>query len=429
MQAKLYYSPNDDEAIGYDDSLSIQTAIELAKLSGVNKVVIPRYNRRTNSAKWVITRTVLLPSDITVVLNNCHLVMADGVVGNVFRNSAVKTEKAYAVGTTENVVRDKSERQKNIVIKGEGYAVIDGGNSNHIHESNWETDGLPGPKNNNLILMSGVDGFEISDITVTNSRWWAVNMEYSSHGNVHDIYVYAPNSVPNQDGLHIREGCHHISVQRVFGQSGDDFVAVCALTAPEVGIPEDVDVGVRDIHDITVKDIVGTSVRQAVVALRCQDDHKEYNIALENVIQSDGGDKNNFPYSAVIRIGSNGYYMHHEAPIGNRRNLTIKNVITPVHTALVFCEEMEDCEFENIRQVSGWTPMYIDGVKIRNLKIKGMYVSEDITGCPIFAENGQREGDFIEGLVIEGLYYKGKNGISNLKIDAQTDIVVDGKKL
>lgn len=73
--------------------------------------------------------------------------------------------------------------------------------------------------------------------------------------------------------------------------------------------------------------------------------------------------------------------------------------------------------------------MYIDGVKIRNLKIKGLYASEGITGCPIFTENGQREGDFIENLSIEGLYYKGKNGISNLKIDEKTDIVVDGKKL
>lgn len=425
---KEYYSPNDDEAIGYDDSLSIQNAIELAKLRRIDRVVIPRYNRRTGSDRWVITRPILLPSDIEVVLDNCYLIMADGVIGNMFRNSAIKTEKAYDFGATEVVTFERAEeRQKNIIIKGEGHAVLDGGKSNNILELNWRAEGRPNPKNNNIILLSEVDGFEISDITVTNPRWWAVNIAYCTHGKISDIYFYARNTVPNQDGVHLIEGCSDITVERISGQSGDDLVALTAIT-PDYVLSEDAKIE-RDIHDIKIKDIIGTSVRQAVLAMRCQDDHKMYNIAVENLIQSDGGDKNNYPYSAIIRIGTNGYFVSHEAPIGNRRNLTIRNVIAPVHTGLVFCEEMQDCEFENIRQVGGLTPMYIDGVKIRNLKIKGLYASEGITGCPIFTENGQREGDFIENLSIEGLYYKGKNGISNLKIDEKTDIVVDGKKL
>ena len=424
---KDYFSPNDDEAIGYDDSLSIQNAIDLAKLKGVNKVVIPRYNRRTNSAKWVITRTILLSSDIEIVLSNCYLIMADGVVGNIFRNAAMKTEKAFKFGATEKIINQMPKPQKNIVIRGEGYAVLDGGKSNNILETNWKQDGYPEPVNNNIILLTGVDGFEISDIVITNQRWWAINIRYCTYGKISDIYFYARNTVPNQDGVHLIEGCSDITIQRISGQSGDDFVALCAIT-PDYVLPEKFEAE-RDIHDVQIKDIVGTSVRQAVLAMRCQDDHKMYNVAIENLIQSDGGDKNNYPYSAVVRIGSNGYFVDHEASIGNRRNLTVKNLITPVHAALVFCEQMQDCEFENVRQVGGWTPMYIDGVKIRNLKIKGLYASEDITGCPIFAEHDQREDDFIENLVIEGLHYKGKNGICNLKIDEKTDIVVDGKKL
>lgn len=423
---KPYYTPNDSEALGYDDSDSIQTAIELAKLCGANKIVIPRYNRRTNSTKWIITRTITLPSDITVVLDNCHLVMADGVVGNIFRNDAVKTGKAYKFGSTEKIV-GYGERQKNIVIRGEGFAVLDGGKSNGILEANWEKDGKPAPKNNCLILMHGVDGFEITDVCVTNSRWWAMCIEYCTHGTISDIFVYARNTVPNQDGVHIREGCNNIVVRRIFGQSGDDFVALTALNAPELGIVEDTDEDL-DMHDIAISDVVGTSVRQAVIALRCQDDHRQYNIDIENVIQSDGGDKNNFPYSAVIRIGTNGYYIYHEAPFGNRHDISVRTLVTPVHCALVFCEEIENSQFENVRQIGGWTPLYIDGVKMRNVKFKELYVSDKIEGLPIFTENGQRKDDFIDGLEIDGLRYNGEK-ICALEIDGSTNIIVDGKKL
>ena len=47
-----FVSPND--MVGNSDSARISAAIQKAKASGVNKVVIPRYNKRTDSQIWVI---------------------------------------------------------------------------------------------------------------------------------------------------------------------------------------------------------------------------------------------------------------------------------------------------------------------------------------------------------------------------------------
>ena len=54
-------------------------AIDQAVKLGLNQVVIPRPNKRRNDQIWIIDETILLPSGITVVLNNCVLRLADNV--------------------------------------------------------------------------------------------------------------------------------------------------------------------------------------------------------------------------------------------------------------------------------------------------------------------------------------------------------------
>lgn len=58
---KLFITPNDSGVIGETDSCSIQNAIALAKEQGINKILIPRYNKRTDSFIWIIEKTILLP--------------------------------------------------------------------------------------------------------------------------------------------------------------------------------------------------------------------------------------------------------------------------------------------------------------------------------------------------------------------------------
>ena len=65
------------------------------------------------SGYWEIERAVRLPSNITLILENCHLRMADGVYSNMFLNEHYNTDLGRTL--------DGADR--NINIKGRGMAI------------------------------------------------------------------------------------------------------------------------------------------------------------------------------------------------------------------------------------------------------------------------------------------------------------------
>ena len=79
-------TPDLEEIIGKTDSESIQNAINFASEMGVNSVMIPRINRRTGELIWSIDRAIIFPSDMELVLDNCHLRLSDVCFDNMFRN-------------------------------------------------------------------------------------------------------------------------------------------------------------------------------------------------------------------------------------------------------------------------------------------------------------------------------------------------------
>ena len=71
---------------GATDAEQIQNAIAEAKSNGTNRVVISRHNDRTGADIWNIDRTVFLPDDIELLIDNAHLRLADGAFCNMFSN-------------------------------------------------------------------------------------------------------------------------------------------------------------------------------------------------------------------------------------------------------------------------------------------------------------------------------------------------------
>ena len=69
-----YISPNDGKLFGKTDSETIQNAIAEAEKDGCRKILIPRYNARTEKNEWRIPVSIKLPSDFTVILDNCYMV-------------------------------------------------------------------------------------------------------------------------------------------------------------------------------------------------------------------------------------------------------------------------------------------------------------------------------------------------------------------
>ncbi len=354
---KEYITPNDPEVIGASDSESIQNAVDLAVRTDVLRVRIPRINARTGAARWDIDRAVILESGLEIVLDNCLLRQADGCFDNVFRSFG--EEPCYTM----------EGRKHDIRIVGEGHAVIDGGLPNGLTESTWRAAGLPHVSCNNMILLHNVKGFVIENLTLTNQRWWAVNLVYAESGRISNVHIHCECDLPNQDGIDLRVGCRDIILENLTGTSGDDFIALSAIgdgmggRPPVQGLPQ-------DIRDITIRNIIATSAGCAVIALRNSDGRQIRNVSIDNVHDVDNGAeesgkvfpdypknkinmdirrnlRGNSPYT-LLRIGQDGYYKKRNGILGEMADITATNLYARGGCAVMVNVSLQNAYFGNI---------------------------------------------------------------------------------
>ena len=76
------------------DSEMIQSALDKASQTG-ESIVIPKINKRTGKDIWDITETIYLYDGSTVILQNCHLRLADDTVCNMFANKNARMDNVF----------------------------------------------------------------------------------------------------------------------------------------------------------------------------------------------------------------------------------------------------------------------------------------------------------------------------------------------
>lgn len=393
-----FITPNDEGIIGESDSVSVQNAVNEAHRLGC-AAVIPRFNERTGDSLWIFEKAVLLPSDIEVILDNCHIRLADGAIDNVFRNANIYDDDRNFINLG---------RQYNIRIRGVGNAVLDGGKHNGVLELNANKRGLRCDANN-FILLHNVENYAIENLELMDQRWWAVNMHFCSHGRVADIRINARNNVPNQDGINIRSGCSHITIENITGQSGDDLIAVTTIGGNFRYKPsEDCNI---DVHDIKIRNIVGCSAAQALVSLRNHDGSRLYNVEVENVMDSRNADNNNHPYG-VLRVGENLYYRVRPSEMGETHDIHAKNIFAQTNETVCVGATLKDCSFENIyvshmahcAVCTDHLPHQDGGVKMDNVTFDGIYVNSDRKSFALTKFNTMRDGDGFKNVVIKNVH-------------------------
>ena len=350
-----YVTPNDACAISDTDSHSINNAVALAIATGLGKVVIPRYNARSGKMQWDTDEAIILSSNLEIVLDNCYIRQTDGSMDNVFRNF-----------DDERVRTTLEEEQHNIVIRGVGNAVLDGGNHNGLTQKTSLKDGLPHVEKNNLIRLHNLSGFRIENLTLANQRWWAMNLLYCECGVISDITINCKNDVHNQDGIDLRHGCNNILVERIFGAAGDDVVAMTGFFNNRSSDKYAVEGKSKDIHDIIVRNVIATSAECTVVGMRCQDGVKLYNITVDSIYDSMSSataaikapsyifnfDNNSYktpksPYS-VIRIGQDGYVNKIPCAPGDVHSIHVTNIHARTNAAVLINVDIENSYFGNI---------------------------------------------------------------------------------
>ena len=374
-------TPNDPRVMGETDSQSIQNAIRFA-VQNSHIVRIPRVNERTGESIWSIEKTILLPSDITILLDGCHLRLADNVYENIFRN-----ENAY-----EEIGKTSAGTQHDIYIIGRGNAILDGGNHNGVFEQTWKKLGLPHPRTGNLILFINVDGYRLENFKCINQRYWAINQLYCKHGFISGIHFHNGKKLHNQDGINFRIGCSHATVQNITGRTGDDVVALsCFAAGSETEFDaEDRDV---DIHDITIRD-VRAHTRQTIVALRCSDGGKIYRVHIENIVDAVGWTPEYGPWGCV-RIGEVNYYRERPVQLGDIFDITVRGVYSLCRGTVFLGGGLKNAHISDIHAGGS-----------------SMHAISSFQRETVFWENGckMEGGVTMENVVIENVYYDGTAG-------------------
>lgn len=348
---------NTIDNVGKHDSQIIQAAIDRACELKENKFVIPRINPRTGKDLWEIEETIYLPSDFSLMLDNCHLRMADGVFCNMFCN--------------KNAYDKDCKEQKNISITGIGNAILDGGVPNGLTERTSLKGDYPHISKNTMILFRNVSGFEVKNISMKEQRWWGMTFIYCDHGKISDIDFAATNITPNQDGIDLRAGCHDITIENISGFTGDDTIALTGVIGNLCKMFK-ADGKNDDIYNVVIKNVTSyVSGGHHIVRLLNHDCVKLYNILIDGIVDT----SNDINAKAALKIGDAGYSHIRKSTLGETHNITARNIISHAKVGVLLGGTVSDSYFSNIQQYGGYA-IQSTNCDVSNLYFEGVMVTD-----------------------------------------------------
>ena len=359
-------TPNFEQFFGETDSQTIQNAVDYAATNDLGRVVIPRYNERTGATIWNIDTAILLPSNMTVVLEDAHLRLVDGCFDNIFRNQNCMTPEG---NTLEG-------EQHNIHIIGSGNALLDGGVHNGLVEQMHRDDPEKYPRlsANLLIFLHNTRDFSIEGLDFINGRWWAVCCVYCRWGYIGNLDFKMYGTCENQDGVDLRVGCAYITIENITGCTGDDTIALTAMPNDDL-VPETalhVPGKAPDIHDITIRNIISSTHGCGVVRFLCEDGAQEYNITVDGIKDTSASVSGN----AIIVGTSDVHFADPPHKMGEFRDIVVRNVTTQAQIGISFAESVQNMLVENLTTYGGnevglhfSANFECDGLTIRNVVV------------------------------------------------------------
>ncbi len=354
-----------------NDIQRIRSAIEAAKET-TRKVTIPSSNANGTNL-WILDSVILIPGNMTLILDNCTIQLSDQCRDNMFRSDNV------GAGITDPV------RVENISIIGIGDVILKGANNpratgdgartltlnpqNEKEKGNWRVSygsdaGKEGKKQkgdwrNIMILMAYVDGFKLENVNIENSHAWAVSFERVKNADISDVRINNPEEinidgrkvlVSNKDGINLRHGCKNFRIDNISGRTGDDFVALSSLdtgaeghdngnlnstmvTSRKWGGPDD------DTEEVVITNIA-CQTKYRGVAIRASDSASIHDVYIDGLIcrEWDG-------HTNSILIGGIGYGKPSHP--GKINNIYATNIIGSGRSLILIEAAIADCSFTN----------------------------------------------------------------------------------
>ena len=332
-----FITPNNPALFGLTDAQTIQNAVDEAVENGCRKVVIPRYNQRTDKTEWRIERAIQLPSDFTVILDNCYMVQETGIYDHMFTNSLSYSDEGKTL----------EGEQHDITILGQGNVVLDGGVHNRLLEKTSGKFGLPRVWKNTMFYWVNVRNIRMENILIQNQRWWAITHIFCRNGYYKNITFQAIPHVNNMDGIDLRIGCNNFHLENITGRTGDDVIACTSLKA-DWEMSRAVPGKDTDLHDVTMRNIMGDPFIHFVVRLLNHDGSNLYNIDLDTIFDVSDFTTKKRP-ACTLGIGGALYSKVRKALPGETRNIHAKNLTSRAACAVRFDNVISDSTFRNVK--------------------------------------------------------------------------------
>lgn len=306
---------NVNDYVRLNDNDTLKAAIAAKGEDGI--VIIPPRVSEVEPERdfWLLDEAILLPENTTVILQNCKIKLSDACRDNFFRTANCGLGIADPAPIS------------NIHLRGEGLCILEGADrpratgdggkilANPIlygdgHDKTFGTDAGKesesqfGDWRNIGVLFANVKNFSIEGLKIVESHGWGISLEACSYGRVEKIEFDACMSkmidglrqnIENEDGVDIRNGCHHIVVSDITGRTGDDCVALTAIadsTYRDGGSLHTTHVMHNDwtrrdpsIHDVVIRNVIGCShLCYMIRLLPCNTEI--YNVVVDGVVDT-----------------------------------------------------------------------------------------------------------------------------------------------
>jgi len=389
-------SPNAFEGT---DVERINQAIRAGSARGV-RVVIPRQNKARGGTRdtWLLDSAILVEDGTTLILDNCHIKLSDRCRDNMIRSGNC------GLGIT--VIRPMRHVHitgvGNVVLKGADHPRATGDSAKTLGKRTFGTDaGVEGESQtgdwrNIGILLASVEHFSIEGLAIRDSHCWAISLERCAFGRVRDVHFESAGfkvidgvrqTILNQDGLDLRQGCHDISIERITGSTGDDLVALTNIhhasavagsdRSTMVSAASRREGGLDDIRNIFLKQISGHSRGgHHVVRFLNAGGLRLYNIVLDGLIDTSPPGR---PCMATLKIGDANPAWGGVTPLGDTNRLLLSNITgTSRHTILIAGSLTDSCISNVVRYAATGEPItYASGRRfVRNVQCTNVMRAE-----------------------------------------------------
>ncbi|MBK8505961.1 MAG: hypothetical protein IPL46_29465 [Saprospiraceae bacterium] len=355
-------TPNQFEG---SDIHRIQSAINVAK-GTTNKIIIPARNANGTNL-WLLDSAILLPGNMTVILDNCTIQLSDRCRDNMFRSENV----GIGITNPEWIDNIRIIGMGDVLLKGADNPRATGDGARKLvsspqkgrvsYGSDTGKEGIKqtGDWRNILILMAYVRGFSMKNLGIENSHAWAVSFERTHNADISDLRIDNPEeisvngqrvSVSNKDGINLRQGCKNFRIDHIYGRSGDDFIALSNLDTRREGhengtlnstmVTMSKWRGIEDdIERIYITNIT-CQTKYRGIAIRASDSASIHHVYIDGLITREWDGNHN-----SILIGGIGYGL--PSLSGKINNIQAMNIIGEGQSLILIEAPIATCVFMN----------------------------------------------------------------------------------